>query len=147
MTMVLYQYQSLIIKHDIEKKLLCLNWEDDVIEEVYADVMKMLYQYTRELDVELWIIDASGAFNFQSLATYGLPLFLDTKLKPELLAKVLKRTKLKKIARVVSQDIAFEAKINTFIMQRQLPVRCAFFATEASAVEWLYREEEEKQTA
>ena len=145
MTRVLFQYQSLIIRHDTEKKLLCLHWEDDVIEEVYADVMKMLYQYTRELDVELWIIDASGAYNFQSLATYGIPLFFDTKLKPELLAKVLKRTKLKKIARVVSQDIAFEAKINAFIMQKQLPVRCAFFATEASAVEWLYREE--KQTA
>lgn len=147
MTRVLFQYQSLIIKHDTEKKLLCLNWEDDVIDEVYAEVMKMLYQYTRELDVELWIIDASGAYNFQSLAKFGIPLFLDTKLKPELLAKVLKRTKLKKIARVVSQDIAFEAKMNAFIMQKQLPVRCAFFATEASAVEWLYREEVEKQTA
>ncbi len=145
MTKVLYQYQSFIIKHDTEKKLLCLHWEEDVVEEVYADVMKMLYQYTRELDVELWIIDASGAYNFQSLATYGIPLFLDSKLTPDLLAKVLKKTKLKKIARVVSQDIAFEAKINTFIMQKQLPVRCAFFATEASAVEWLYREE--KQTA
>ena len=40
-------------------------------------------------------------------------------------------------------DIAFEAKINMFIMQKQLPVRCAFFATEASAVEWLYREEQQ----
>ena len=145
MKQVLYQYQSLCIKHDTEKKLLCLNWEDDVIDAVYSDVLKMLYQYTRELDVELWIIDASGAYNFQSLATYGFPLFFDPKLSPEVLAKVLKRTKLKKIARVISQDIAFEAKINAFILQRQLPVRCGFFATEASAVEWLYREE--KQTA
>ena|SRR6478735_8651173 len=145
MTRVLYQYQSLSIKHDTAKKLLCLNWEDDVTDEDYAEVFKKLYQFTRELEIELWIIDASGAYNFQSLSTYGFPLFFEPKLNPEVLAKVLKRTKLKKIARVVSQDIAYEAKINSFIMQRQLPVRCAFFATEASAVEWLYREE--KQTA
>lgn len=145
MTRVLYQYQSLSIKHDTVNKLLCLNWEDDVTDEVYAEVLKKLYQFTRELEIELWIIDASGAYNFQALATYGFPLFFAPKLNPDVLAKVLKRTKLKKIARVVSQDIAYEAKINAFILQRQLPVRCAFFATEASAVEWLYREE--KQTA
>lgn len=143
MTRVLYQYQSLSIKHDTEKKLLCLNWEDDVTDEVYAEVLKKLYQFTRDLEIELWIIDASGAYNFQSLATYGFPLFFDQKVDPDMLAKVLSRTKLKKIARVISQDIAQEAKINTFIMQRQLPVRCAFFATEASAVEWLYREEQQ----
>src|SRR5688572_1660287 len=128
----LYHHDSVKIKYDKDKCLLSLSWIDDAIDNVFMEVVQKMYEFTQELEIELWLIDASHAFGIKTW---------DNSWKCDIVSLALDKTKLRKIARVVSHDIAYEAKINTFTGNCTMNVKTNFFSEEQAACNWLLKKD------
>jgi hypothetical protein len=126
----LYHHDSVKIKYDKDQSLLSLSWVDDAIDNVFMEVVQNMYKFTKELEIELWLIDASHAFGIKTW---------DNNWKCESVSFALEKTKLRKIARVVSHDIAYEAKINAFSGACKTDVKINFFSEEQAACNWLLK--------
>ncbi len=131
MYFTLYERDTVKIEFDENRKLLKLSWFDHAIDNIFMEVIKEMYRLTVDLGIELWLLDASHAFGVKTW---------DNNWKCEVVTSALANTKLRKIARVVSQDIAYEAKINAFSDACIFNVKKQFFTTEESACNWLLQE-------
>jgi hypothetical protein len=129
----LYHHDTVKIQYDKDKSLLTLSWFDDAIDNVFMEVVRKMYELTLDLDIEMWLIDASHAF---AVKTW------DQTWKCEAINLALEPTHLRKIARIISHDIAYEAKINTFTQACSLKIKTKFFTDEEGAFNWLLKEEE-----
>lgn len=90
--------------------------------------MTRFMRLTHELQAEAWLIDASDSEDIDLEVA---------ELKLQEISEVLKNTRLRKVARVISPDLLFEAKLNAVCCQTYEGILYRFFTTEFDALLWL----------
>ncbi|HSI91805.1 MAG TPA: hypothetical protein VK927_11860 [Adhaeribacter sp.] len=125
----LYELPSARIKIDADLKILQLRFRGVLDEVSYRDLMIRLIELIRENNIRGLLVDARDSVMKNA---ENLDLLLDN--EKEGISKV----PLKKVARLISDDIAFEARIQRLYGEGLLGnVKLKFFTEKNAALSWL----------
>ncbi|HSI91321.1 MAG TPA: hypothetical protein VK927_09410 [Adhaeribacter sp.] len=125
---VLYNFEASVIKFDNYYKVLHLSWDDFPLAEAFDEVVRELIRLSQELKAEAWLIDASQSLNLDEE---------ELAVKARHFEEILRQTPVRKIARVISSNIFYEARLNSLKQQSQTQIAFRFFNSEQAALAWL----------
>lgn len=130
---LVYEMNNVHLYFHPKHKVLHLKWHREDCRGTYLEVLKALKRYTIELEAEGWLIDLSECKIVQS------DIIKDN---IEYVANALTESKLKRYARVSSQDPVYEVNIKERVAQinktYNLGLTMGSFDTEAEALAWLF---------
>ena len=129
---VIFENAVVSIQHHPLHNLLLLRWPIHLTGDDYSFLLSKMIQLSAEHNIEGWFVDAT---DMEELDPADLQWTL------EQMPKLLMSTNVTKIARLVSQSLMYEAKLNLLfsnaIADQNLPIRVRFFTDEDDAMEWL----------
>jgi hypothetical protein len=130
--MVNFEQPFLTIRHDEEQNILLTDWRGQVSSEQFRDGIRKIMDVIQQQNIRLWL---SNSRNMNALS------ITDQRWTNEFFVEALVQSPLKKVARVISDEIMHQLVINNMIEHAAdnnlVTIEINQFADSEAAIKWL----------